>query len=76
MNFKRPQTESTDGTKILQPQLDVFMRTAMANRDSWRNSGFRPPPGGGDFGAGVLNMSPGWFQQSHEVTLSVCTIDS
>ena len=66
--FKCSQTESTDGTKILRPQLDVFMRSVMANGDSWRKSGFHSPPGGGDFGAGVLNMSPGWFQQSHEVS--------
>ena len=72
MSFKCPQTESTDGTKILRPQLDVFMRSIGGKGDSWRKSGFHPPSGGGDFGAGVLNMSPGWFQQSHDVSLSVC----
>jgi hypothetical protein len=41
----------------------------MMDGDAWRSSGFLPPPGGGEFGAGVLNMSPGWFQQSHEVSL-------
>lgn len=34
---------------------------------AWRNGGFHPPADGGEFGAGVLNMSPGWFQQSQEV---------
>jgi hypothetical protein len=40
----------------------------MADGDSWRRSGFCPSPEGGEFGAGVLNMSPGWFQQSHDVS--------
>ena len=62
------QTDSTRGTKILRPQLDTFIQSCMVNGDTWRNSGFLPPPGGGEFGAGVLNMSPGWFQQSHEVS--------
>jgi hypothetical protein len=62
------QMNSAAGTEILRPQLDAFMRSCMANGDSWWNSGFCPPPGGGKFGAGVLNMSPGWFQQSHEVS--------
>lgn len=35
----------------------------------WRMDNFRPPPGGGDFGAGCLNFSPGWFQQGHEVQI-------
>jgi hypothetical protein len=35
---------------------------------SWRHSLFNPPLGGGIFGAGVLNMSPGWFQQSQDVS--------
>jgi hypothetical protein len=47
------------------------MRSCMADGDTWRNSGFMPPPGGGEFGAGVLNMPPGWFQQSHEVSLII-----
>ena len=47
------------------------MRSCMADGDTWRNSGFMPPPGGGKFGAGVLNMPPGWFQQSHEVSLII-----
>jgi hypothetical protein len=56
------------GTKILRPRLDTFMRSCMADGDSWRRSGFCPSPEGGEFGAGVLNMSPGWFQQSHDVS--------
>lgn len=34
----------------------------------WRLSQFRIPPGGGMFGAGALDFSPGWFQQRHEVS--------
>jgi hypothetical protein len=34
----------------------------------WRNTLFCTPPDGGRFGAGVLNMSPAWFQRTHEVS--------
>jgi hypothetical protein len=52
------------------------MHLCAADGDSWRKSGFRPLPGGDLFGAGVLNMSPGWFQQSHEVSLYISLCDS
>ncbi|KZP07464.1 hypothetical protein FIBSPDRAFT_759968 [Athelia psychrophila] len=35
-------------------------------RCPWRFNNFHPPAGGGQFGSGCLNLSPGWFQQGHE----------
>ena len=58
------QVDLNDGTKILRPQLDLAIQSS-GNADaklSWCNSAFFPLPNGGEFGAGVLNMSPGWFQ--------------
>ena len=67
------QINLNDGTKIIRPQLDAFMQSCNTDGgSSWHNSGFCPPPGGGEFGARVLNMSPGWFQQSHDVSCFVC----
>jgi hypothetical protein len=58
------QIDLNGGTKNLRPQLDSAMRSCIGS--SWRNSAFRPSP---EFGAGVLNMSPGWFQRAHDVSL-------
>jgi len=44
--------------------LDVSTKEA-----AWRSSHFLCPSGGGEFGARFLDMSRGWFQQSHEVCL-------
>jgi hypothetical protein len=64
------QTDLNGGTKILRPQLDSVMQSfSTANCSSWRHSEFDPPPDGGEFGAGVLNMSPGWFQRLQDVSL-------
>jgi hypothetical protein len=64
------QIDLDEGTKILRPQLDLAMRSCSAGMtSSWRNNAFHPPSDGGEFGAGVLNMSPGWFQQLQDVSL-------
>jgi len=64
------QTDLNGGTKLLRPQLDHMMQLCGKNdKASWRNSAFFPPPDGGEFGAGVLNMSPGWFQRLQDVSL-------
>lgn len=64
------QTDLDEGTKILRPRLDLAIRSYNASvTSSWRNSAFHPPPDGGEFGAGVLNMSPGWFQRLQDVSL-------
>ena len=64
------QIDLDEGTKILRPQLDLAMHSCSAGMtSSWRNNAFHPPSDGGEFGAGVLNMSPGWFQQSQDVSL-------
>jgi hypothetical protein len=34
----------------------------------WRLSRFLPPLGGGRFGAGNLDFSPGWFQRLRDVS--------
>ena len=70
------QVDLNEGTKILQPQLDLAIQSS-SNADaksSWRNSAFFPPPNGGEFGAGVLNMSPGWFQLLQDVNSSSLVI--
>ena len=70
LNLIYIQIDLNGGTKILRPQLDLAMQSCSADKKpSWHNSAFRPPPDGGEFGAGVLNMSPGWFQQSQDVSL-------
>jgi hypothetical protein len=72
LNLINVQIDLDEGTKILRPQLDLAMRSCSASmKPSWRNSAFCPPPDGGEFGAGVLNMSPGWFQQSQDVSLFI-----
>jgi hypothetical protein len=38
------------------------------SQDSWRLTGFNPPEGGGEFGAGVLRFSPGYFMQARNVS--------
>lgn len=49
--------------------LDAFMKSlGKCVAPSWRHHLFNPPSGGGIFGSGVLNMSPGWFQQSQDVS--------
>jgi hypothetical protein len=64
------QTDLNDGTKVLRPQLDSMMQLCAKNiKSSWRDSTFYPPLDGGEFGAGVLNMSPGWFQRLQDVSL-------
>ena len=70
------QTDLNSGTKILWPQLDSVMQSyATANKPSWRHSAFNPPANGGEFGAGVLNMSPGWFQLLQDVSLLLAEIN-
>jgi len=70
------QTDLNNGTKILRPQLDSVMQSyATANKLSWRHSGFSPPANGGEFGARVLNMSPGWFQLLQDVSLLLAEIN-
>ena len=72
LNLINVQMDLDEGTKILRPQLNLAMRSCSASiTSSWRNSAFCPPPDGGEFGAGVLNMSPGWFQQSQDVSLFI-----
>lgn len=63
------QGDLNTATIALRKPLDSFMKSLDANTTVWRHSLFDPPPGGGLFGAGVLNFSPGWFQQSHDVSL-------
>ena len=64
------------GVKAIRPCLDDMIKSVGVDGTSWRNSGFCPPPGGGEFGAGVVNLSPGWFQQSHEVSTVFCCCPS
>ena len=63
------QNDLGGATVTVRCPLDLFIKSL--GRDSktasWRHSLFHPPSGGGVFGAGVLNMSPGWFQQSQDV---------
>lgn len=58
------------GAKILRPDLDKHMDTLDKAPGTWRNVGFSAPPGGGLFGQGVLNFSPGWFQRLRDVSLN------
>lgn len=67
LNF-RQQEDLNKGTTALRQPLDTFMKSIDSDTTVWRHSLFDPPPEGGLFGAGVLNMSPGWFQQSHDVS--------
>jgi len=53
-------------TILLRSDLDQSMKS-FAGSTSWRNDSFFPPSGGGIFGAGSLNYSPGWFQRLQEV---------
>jgi hypothetical protein len=62
------QGDLNTATVALRRPLDSFMKSVDADTTVWRHSLFDPPPGGGLFGAGVLNFSPGWFQQSHDVS--------
>jgi hypothetical protein len=60
------------GTTNVRPQLDsMIVSLAIGQPAPWRNSQFRPPPDGGQFGAGVLNFAPGWFQRSQDVSVSI-----
>src|SRR5882762_5279963 len=65
-----PQSDLSAATVAVRRPLDSFMKSLHRNSKtpSWRHSLFDPPSGGGIFGAGVLNMSPGWFQQSQDVS--------
>ena len=70
------QTDLNGGTKILRPQLDSVMQSfSTTDSTSWRRSKFDPPPDGGEFGAGVLDMSPGWFQRLQDVSLLLTVVD-
>ena len=72
LNLINVQIGLDEGTKILRLQLDLAMQSCSASmKSSWRNSAFRPPPDGGEFGAELLNMFPGWFQQSQDVSLFI-----
>lgn len=51
-------------------QSSVPSMPANVKAPTWRCDNFRPPAGDGVFGAGCLNLSPGWFQQGHEVDIS------
>ncbi len=62
------------GTSHLRPDLNRAMNALGTVSASWRNSGFSAPPGGGRFGVGVLNFSPGWFQRLHDVRLDQLSI--
>jgi hypothetical protein len=58
------------GATILRPDLDKQMKALEAAPPTWRNTGFSAPPGGGHFGAGAVNFSPGWFQRLRDVRLN------
>jgi hypothetical protein len=63
------QNDLNAATLTVRRPLDSFMKSPRQTKSaSWRHSLFNPPLGGGIFGAGVLNMSPGWFQQSQDVS--------
>ena len=63
------QNDLNAATVTVRCPLDSFMKSPRRTESaSWRHSLFNPPLGGGIFGAGVLNMSPGWFQQSQDVS--------
>jgi hypothetical protein len=64
------QNDLNAATLTVRHPLDSFMNSSRKKGSaSWRHSLFNPPSNGGIFGAGVLNMSPGWFQQSQDVRL-------
>ncbi|KAF7984919.1 hypothetical protein HWV62_9819, partial [Athelia sp. TMB] len=52
----------------LKQPLRSSMQESNANRKgtTWRHANYHAPADGGLFGAGTLNLSPGWFQQGHE----------
>jgi hypothetical protein len=54
---------NTAVTKLQRP----LAKSILSSSASWRQSHFKPPTVGGHFGAGTLDLSPGWFQQSKEV---------
>jgi hypothetical protein len=63
------QNDLNAATVTVRRPLDSFMKSSRRTESaSWRHSLFNPPSGGGIFGAGILNMSPGWFQQSQDVS--------
>lgn len=59
--------------RALRDPICSSVRDVSANgrHGNWRLNNFHPPAGGGEFGSGCLNLSPGWFQQGHEVCLFV-----
>lgn len=64
-----PQDNLNSATVALRQPLNSFMNSLDADTTTvWRHSLFDTPPEGGLFGAGVLNMSPGWFQQAKDVS--------
>ena len=58
------------GATILRPDMDRQMKALAAAPRTWRNTGFSAPPGGGRFGEGALDFSPGWFQRLRDVRLN------
>jgi len=59
------QNELNCATKDIRKPLDSMMSSSNSSTNpGWRNSHFHPGP---CFGSGTLNMSPAWFQNSHEV---------
>jgi hypothetical protein len=71
MCLMESQNDLNAATVSVRHPLDSFI-TSLSKKEStsWRHTLFEPPSGGGVFGAGVLNMSPGWFQQSQDVSTS------
>jgi hypothetical protein len=81
-NFTMPrilinmQDELNRGTIKLRKPLDQMMARLERSNCSrsrtssapWRLSRFLLPPGGGLFGAGNLDFSPGWFQRLRDVS--------
>ena len=64
------QNDLNAATLTVRHPLDSFMNSSRKKGSaSWRHSLFNPLSNRGVFGAGVLNMSPGWFQQSQDVRL-------
>jgi hypothetical protein len=73
------QEEANESIKVLSPLLEQSFRSAKSKatkkkgkKASWRGSGFQKLVHFPEFQAGVVNLSPGWFQVAHEVSPDGC----
>lgn len=63
------QIEFNNTVMALKGPLEASLpQEGLCKRPTWRQDHYQIPPNGGLFSAGTLNMSPAWFQQSHDMS--------